>query len=227
MTKSITTLEGPLTKPASGGPAKQLIVFLHGVGADGFDLIGLASAMAEAFPDAQFMSPHAPFPCDMAPNGHQWFSLQDRNPDALFQGVQEAEPILNAYLDEQLTMLGMDDSQLAVVGFSQGTMTALHTMLRRAKPCAGIVGFSGALIGSHVLADDATAKPPVCLVHGEMDDVVPFAAMEMAREGLEEAGINVETHAREGLAHGIDQPAIDIASAFLQRCFSNAQSNAA
>lgn len=211
-----TYLEGPVVKPASGGVAKQLIIFLHGVGADGNDLISLSHELAPHLPDAQFSSPNAPFACDMAPFGFQWFSLQERTGEALLNGVRTVEPILNQYIDDQLMMLGLDDSKLAIVGFSQGTMTALHTMPRRAKPCAAVVGFSGALVGAQQLLDEMQSKPPVCLVHGDMDNVVPFEAMEIAADALEAGGFTYETHARPNLGHGIDGGAIEIAAKFLK-----------
>ena len=224
---SDSLLEGPVRKPASGGAVKQLVVLLHGVGADGTDLIGLAPMLAEALPDAQFVSPHAPFEYDMAPLGRQWFSLSDRNPVALLEGVRNVEPIVNRYMDDMLRMLGLSDDALAVVGFSQGTMTALHAVPRRAKPCAAVVGFSGALVGADVLASEAASKPPVFLAHGEMDDVVPFAAMGMAEEGLRGAGIEVRTSARPNVGHGIDPEGLDLAAKFLQARFGVAQASAA
>lgn len=213
------SLSGPSAKPISGGKAKQLIVFLHGVGADGADLFGLARELAPLFPDAHFASPNAPFPCDMAPFGYQWFSLQNRDPQAMLEGVKIAAPIVDHYLNNQLQALELDDSKLAVVGFSQGTMTALYTMLRRKSACAGIVGFSGALIGAETLAQEIAARPPVCLIHGALDEVVPFAAMRWASEALELANVPQETHARPDLGHGIDGEGLEIAVEFLQKRF--------
>jgi len=120
-----------------GRKARALVVFLHGLGADGNDLISLAPLLESVLPDTAFASPHAPFPCDMAPLGRQWFSLQDRDPDVLLAGVQAAAPLLNAFLDQELKAHGLSDERLALVGFSQGTMIALHVALRRPRPCAG------------------------------------------------------------------------------------------
>ncbi len=208
-------LSGPMMEPASGGAPKQIILFLHGVGADGQDLIGLAPFFAEQFPDALFISPNAPFPCDMAPFGYQWFSLLDRDPEVLLAGVRQAEPIVNGFIDSLLERYQLPISKLAIVGFSQGTMTSLYTLLRRAEPVAALVGFSGAMIGTDRLAGEVTCKPPVCLIHGDRDMVVPFAAMEIASEALGDAGVEHETHARPGLGHGIDPEGIDIARGFL------------
>lgn len=217
MNDHLPTLSGSWAKPYSGGAPKQLVVFLHGIGADGRDLITLAHELGPYLPDAQFVSPDAPFPCDMAPMGYQWFSLQDRNPDALLAGARKAEPILNQYLDDQLAMYNIPVEKLAVVGFSQGTMLALHTMPRRAQPCACVIGFSGALIGGDLLADEIRSKPPVCLIHGDMDDVVPFQAMALASEALREAGVAHETHACPNVAHGIDPQGLLAAIEFLKQ----------
>lgn len=217
MTQTTSNITGASQKPRSGGAPKQLIVFLHGVGADGDDLISLSSEMNDALPDAQFVSPNAPFPCDMAPFGYQWFSLQSRSHDAMLSGVQQVAPILNQYLDEQLMLHNLTDDKMAIVGFSQGTMTALYTMPRRAKACAAVVGFSGAMIGGNMLAEEKLSAPPICLIHGQRDDVVPFEAMRAASDALREAGIDCETHARPNLAHGIDPEGLELAIAYLKK----------
>ena len=207
-------------KPASGGAAKQLFLFLHGLGANGNDLITLAHDFAQEFHDAAFLSPHAPFECDMAPGMHmsyQWFSMADRSVDALSQGVREAEPIVNKFIDDQLMIHGLDDSKLVVVGFSQGTMLALHTMLRRPKPCAAVIGFSGALVDGGALSEEIQSRPPVCLIHCDMDDVVPHAALGLADEILEEVGVPHEVHTIPNLAHGIDQQGLYQATQFLKK----------
>src|ERR1700760_4311120 len=140
------TLSGPSRPPASGGPAKQLVILLHGLGADGNDLIGLAPYWAPLLPDAEFVSPNAPFPCDMAPYGYQWFSAQDRSPAAVLAGVRAAAPMLDTFIDESLAERGLGDADRALVGFSKGTMMSLFAGLRRAQPTAGILGFSGRLL---------------------------------------------------------------------------------
>jgi len=213
----MTQLTGPSLAPASGNTPQQLIVFLHGLGADGNDLISLAEFFREDFPDARFVSPHAPFPCDMAPVGYQWFSLQDWSMDSLLTGARHAAPILNDFLDTQLTADGLSPERLAVIGFSQGSMMALHTMLRRELPCcAAIIGFSGALIAPQELGDEIRCRPPVCLIHGDDDGVVPFAALDGSAEALKAHQVPVDRHPRPGLGHGIDPEGIAIARRFLR-----------
>ena len=211
------TLNGPTLAPASGGPAKQLVILLHGVGADGNDLIGLAPELARVLPDAEFLAPNAPEACDMAPVGFQWFSLQDRSPTSVEAGVRAAAPLLEEYIDDQLEDREIDDSRLALIGFSQGCMMALHTGLRRHVAPAAILGYSGMLTASDKLAAEITCRPPVLLVHGEADPVVPFQALDAARAGLEGAGVEVQTLSRPGLGHGIDEEGIRHGAALLKK----------
>ncbi len=209
------TLSGPLRRPASGGPARQLVVLLHGVGADGNDLVGLAPHLARALPEAEFLAPDAPFPCDMAPFGRQWFSLQDRSEAAVSEGVRRAAPLLDAFLDEALAARGLADDDLALLGFSQGTMMALHVALRRPRACAGVVGYSGRLAGADALAAEIRARPPVLLVHGAADEVVPASSLEGAAAALRAAGVSVRTALRPGLGHAIDAEGLASGIAFL------------
>lgn len=212
------SLNGPEAAPKSGA-VKRLAIFLHGVGADGNDLLSLGGFLAPQLPDTQFLSPNAPFKFDMAPFGYQWFSLLDRAPAKLLAGVQTAAPILDAYIDAQRDRFKLSDSDIALIGFSQGTMTALYTALRRTRPLAGIVGFSGALIGDELLVKEVKSRMPVCLIHGEEDDVVPFGALTHAEQSLRAHGVDVTAHARAGLGHGIDEQGLAIATAFLKKIF--------
>ncbi|MBX9726250.1 MAG: hypothetical protein K2X09_03200, partial [Rickettsiales bacterium] len=165
---SPTALSGPELK-AQSGITKRIVIFLHGLGADGNDLLSLAPMLD--LPDTHFMSPNAPFPCDMAPYGYQWFSLQDRNPARILPEIRTAEPILNAYIDSALARFNLKPKDLALIGFSQGSMMALHTAPRRASAIAGVVGISGALFGAERLSSEITSRPPVCLIHGTHDEV--------------------------------------------------------
>lgn len=213
----LPTLDGPSHPPAAGGKPRQLVILLHGLGADGNDLIGLAPLFAQILPEAEFLSPNAPFPCDMSPYGFQWFSLQDRGQAPLVAQVSAAAPILDAYIDAALAARGLTDSELALVGFSQGTMMALYVGLRRARPVAGIVGFSGALLAGEALPQELRSRPPVLLIHGDADPVVPFDALAMAEASLQAAGVPVETLTSPGLGHGIDEAGLKRAAAFLQQ----------
>jgi phospholipase/carboxylesterase len=213
------SLSGPVHKPAGGGKPRQLVILLHGVGADGGDLIGLAPYWAPLLPEAEFVAPDAPFPCDMGPFGRQWFSLQDRSPAALLAGLRAVAPMVDAFIDDALAARGLGDEALTLVGFSQGTMTSLHVGLRRARPCAGILGFSGALAGPDALAQEIRARPPVLLIHGDADEVVPVRALPAAVTTLEAVGVPVESVVTPGLGHSIDEAGLKRGAQFLRRIF--------
>ncbi len=212
-------LDGPRLAPASGGAAKQLVVFLHGYGADGNDLIGLGREWARALPHAAFVSPHAPEPCGMAPTGRQWFNLTFRDPNEMAQGVAKAGPMVDAFLAAELERLRLRSSALGLVGFSQGTMVALSTGLGRRPPPAAIVGYSGALASVEALPEGGKG-PAILLVHGDMDEVIPVDAMMIAREQLAQAGLPVEWHVATGLGHGIDPTGLKLGGDFLKQAFS-------
>ncbi len=213
-------LDGPSVPPAAGGTPEQLVILLHGLGADGHDLISLAPHLG--LPHAEFVAPHAPFPCDMAPVGYQWFSLRDFSGEAMAAGVRAAAPILDAFIDDALAARSLTDAQLALMGFSQGCMMALHVALRRTVPCAAVLGFSGTLAAAADLANEISVRPPVLLVHGEADPVVPARALPHAEAGLKAASVPVEAHLRPGLEHGIDAEGIALAQAFLAQAFAPA-----
>ena len=209
-------LSGPSRPPASGGKPSRLVILLHGLGADGNDLIGLAPYWAPMLPEAEFLSPNAPFPCDMAPYGQQWFSSQDRSPAAVLAGVRAAAPILDAFIDEALAARGLGDGDLALVGFSQGTMMSLFVGLRRAQPAAGIVGFSGRLLAPELLTNELRSRPRILLVHGTEDPLVPYASLAAAEAALTSAGVPVETLTCPGIGHSIDEEGLRRGGHFLR-----------
>lgn len=203
----VASLDGPRLAPK--GPAKQLVVFLHGYGADGNDLIAIGEQWRDLLPGTAFVAPHAPEPCAQAPVGRQWFPLSLRDEKELWPGVSGAQPALDQFLDAELARYGLSDERLALVGFSQGTMLALHVGLRRKRAPAAILGYSGLLAGPEHLAnaqakDAKGAHPPILLAHGDQDDVIPVEAMFIAAEQLAEANIPVQWHLASGLGHGID-----------------------
>ena len=217
-------LDGPRLEPTSGN-AKQLIVFLHGYGADGNDLIDIGRAWAGLMPDAAFVSPHAPNPCGQAPVGREWFPLTFRDPNERWTGVNAASPTLSAFLDTELARRQLPPSALALVGFSQGTMMALHMGLRRTVEPAAIVGFSGMLVlpenpDPDAVAAEIISKPPVLLVHGDLDEVIPVQAVLHASQGLGALEVPVQFHISSGVGHGIDQEGLRHGGEFLAKQFA-------
>lgn len=212
-------LSGPRI-PAANGKADRLVIFCHGYGADGNDLIDLGRHWQRLLPTAAFASPHAPERCTMSPMGYQWFAITRMQPDEMLRGVERAAPILNAFIDAELTRLSLDPSRVALVGFSQGTMMSLHVGLRRATPPAAIVGFSGALPGPDKLHAEIVGRPPVLLTHGDADDMIPVEAMFLAAHGLGAAGAAVRWHVSRGVGHGIGPDSLELAGQFLVDAFA-------
>ena len=204
--------------PASGGPARQLIVLCHGVGADGHDLIDLAPYWGKSLPDAAFSAPDAPEPYDGAPFGRQWWSIGDRDPVRTAAAIARARPLLDAYIDAELARLGLPATAYALMGFSQGAMMVLYAGLRRATPPCAILAFSGALIAADQLPQRSN-DAPVLLVHGEADDVVPVARSRDAESALRAAGVPVETMFIPRLGHSIDPAGLDLGAEALRRRF--------
>ncbi len=215
----IPHLTGPMVIPADGSKPEQVVLLLHGVGSDGDDLINLATYFGKVLPKAIFIAPNAPFRFDGGPMGHQWFSLADPSNEKKLEGVQMSAPILNALINHLLAELGLDESKMALVGFSQGAMMALHVGLRRVKPLAGIIGYSGALVGGEKLADEIKSKPPVLLMHGDADPVVPPDMMHHAEDTMKAAGVPVAAYLCPGLAHGLDDMCIQLGMEFLAEMF--------
>ncbi len=210
-------IDGPRQAPADGQSARAQVILLHGYGADGNDLIGLASYWARELPHVGFVSPHAPFPCEMSPQGRQWFSLGDRSPESMLTGTRMAAQVIDGFIDDELQRLNLTPNKLALVGFSQGTMMSLFVGPRRAEQIAGIVGYSGRLVAPELLAGEIKTKPPVTLVHGAADEMVPAAALEQAVTGLQAVGIEAASQMRPGLGHSIDDEGLRIGLSFLRQ----------
>ncbi|MER2520027.1 MAG: dienelactone hydrolase family protein [Bdellovibrionales bacterium] len=209
--------------PLRGGKPQRVAVFLHGVGDRGDGgLLAIGQMLQHDFPDCEFICPDAPFPYDMAPpefGGRQWFSLQSRDASAIAMGVRAAAPILNAYLDNILKNRDLTPDKMALIGFSQGTMMSLYVAPRRSQPIAAVIGYSGCLIDGGSLQTEKRCSPPILLVHGLCDDVVPHALMSEAVRELSAAGLATETFSCPQLAHSIDEAGIARGRAFLKQKF--------
>lgn len=195
--------------PATGGKPCRAVIFLHGLGDSGSGgLLSIGQIWQPSLPDCEFICPDAPYPYDMAPpefGGRQWFSLQDRSFDKILQGVQQAVPTLNVYIDHVLTTRELTPDRLALVGFSQGAAMALYTAPRRPEPVACVLAYSGFFAGGEALRTEKKSSPPVFLAHGTQDEVVPYAAMAMAEAGLKAANIPVTAVTCPGASHTIDE----------------------
>ncbi|MEM6678310.1 MAG: dienelactone hydrolase family protein [Pseudomonadota bacterium] len=211
-------LSGHRVAPANGQPARALVILLHGYGADGRDLAGLSGPLGDAVPHAAFRAPNAPERCRVNPQGFQWFPIpwiDGSSEQEMTTSFNAAVDVLGRYLDSAMAAEGVGPEATALVGFSQGTMMSLYVAPRRAGGVAGIVGFSGRLVGAETLAAEALSKPPVLLVHGDRDEVIPVAALEEARKGLAAAGLPVSAHVSAGTPHGIAPDGLGLARAFL------------
>ena len=210
-------VNGKSLKPRSGAAPRQIVVLLHGFGSSGADMIALAPHWQDALPDALFLAPHAPQRCGIMGAGYQWWGLSGFAPSALAAGAASAAPAIDAFIDKKLEQYGLTEAQLALVGFSQGTMMALHIGLRRARAVAAVVGYSGMLTGVAGLAHKEIAKPPVLLVHGTADPVVPIAALHMAESELKRLGVPVTTHVSFGVAHSVDPVGLRLGRDFIAK----------
>jgi phospholipase/carboxylesterase len=209
------SLSGPKVAAVSGHP-DSLVVFVHGYGSNGDDLISLSEYWARALPNTAFVSPNAPQICPGAPDGYQWWDIAAARGDRM-AGVRTAAPLLDGFIDEQLAALGLTGDRLALVGFSQGTMMALEVAPRRAVAPAAVVGYSGRLIGPERLVAETTARPPILLVHGQEDPMVPVSSIYEARDALTAAGFDVSGYISPGLGHSIDQAGLQLGGDFLRK----------
>ena len=209
-------LNGPRIEPENGNPEK-LVILCHGYGSNGDDLIGLVPHLQRAMPNAVYVSPNAPDLCFGAPNGYQWFPLSTLSREERLAGTLMAAPTLDHFIDQQLEKYALENKDLILVGFSQGTMMTLHVGLRRSSDIAGIVGFSGAMTLPDGWKDEVTSKPPAVLIHGDMDNVVPVQLMHEAFIALLEIDLNVDNHVSPGIMHSIGPDGLQKAMEFLAK----------
>ncbi len=213
----VQALSGPRLPPARGA-ATHLVVLVHGYGADGNDLIGLAPLLQRLLPTASFVAPNAPERCQGSPMGYQWFPISRLDPQEIVRGVEGAAETLNAFLDGELERAKLPPERLALVGFSQGTMMSLHVGLSRAAKPAAIAGFSGALARSAAL-EAVREPPPILLVHGTEDPMIPAAALFDAAGALGAMDAAVQWHLSPGVGHSIDEAGIVLCGNFLRLAF--------
>ncbi len=205
-------------RAAKSGTADSLVIFLHGYGADGNDLIGLGDVLADHLPDTVFVAPNAPEKCVNNPMGYQWFPIPHMDGSSAEMAAQSfvrSEKLLNDFITDIMAAEGIGPDKTILVGFSQGTMMSLHVGPRRDEQLAGIVGFSGRLLEPERLESEVKTKPPIFLIHGDQDQVVPPENLPLAADALSKAGFEVYTHISEGMAHGIAQDGLSLALQFM------------
>ena len=208
-------VNGSSLQPLSGGSPKQIVLLLHGYGSSGADLIALAPHWQRDLPDALFLAPNAPRRLNNLSSGYQWWPLAAFTPQALASGAASAAPAIDAFIERKLHQYELIEASLAIVGFSQGTMMALHVGLRRPRKVAAIIGYSGMLTGGHELSHLPITRPPVLLIHGSADPVVPVAALHDAQTQLEHLGVNVTAHISPGVGHSVDPVGLRIGGEFV------------
>jgi phospholipase/carboxylesterase len=219
----MTKLEGASYGPHNDGKPGHMVILLHGYGADGNDLIGLAPVMGPLMPDVVFYAPNAPQPCEGNPFGYQWFPVSRLDPTLALAGVRGAAADVDAFLDQKMAEHCLDESKTALVGFSQGTMMSLQIGLRRAAAPKAIVGYSGMLVTPLEEKDvepfmkGITGKPPVLLIHGDQDQLIPVQAVLQAAQGLAAMDVPTEWHISPGVGHGIDEEGLRQGAEFLAR----------
>lgn len=206
-------LSGPVM-PAASGKTDSLVILSHGYGSDGNDLIGLAPYWQKILPNTGFVAPNAPEACPGSPNGYQWFPISRLDPHAIAHGVETAAPVLAGFIAEALHKFAVPPSRLVLVGFSQGTMMSLHVGLRLAVPPAAILGFSGMIAAPPPL--ELVSPPPVMMVHGDADDMLPPSQMHLAVRLMGMAGISAQWHVSHGVGHGIDPEGLEIGGRFVR-----------
>ena len=214
---ALAVIDGPRVAPIPATSPTSLVIQLHGNGSNGDDLISLAPHWRGVLPATVFVAPNAPEPCPGAPGGFQWWALTGADREARASGVARAAPVLDAFIDAELARYGLAEAQLALVGFSQGTMMALHVGPRRPRTLAGIVGYSGMLATEAGLADPAITRPPILLIHGDADPMIPVAAFHQAEAALVRDGFAVESHVSPGLGHSIDLAGLQLGGQFLAK----------
>lgn len=211
-------VNGASLQPRSGGAPKQIVLLLHGFGSSGRDMISLVPTWQQALPDALFLAPHAPQRCAIGA-GYQWWGLSELSPQALARGAARAAPAIDSFIDRKLAQYGLTDAELAILGFSQGTMMALHVGLRRQAQVAAIVGYSGMLAGVAELRGELASRPPVLMVHGSQDLVVPVTALHTAERELKQVDVQVTTHVCPNLDHSVDPTGIRLGCEFVAMAF--------
>ena len=202
-------------------PVEWLVLFLHGYGSSGADLMNFADFWEASMPNVAFVAPDGPTPAKEG--GFQWVGKRPGADPKLYDDAVAVQPIIDVFVDEELARLNLDASRLAIVGFSQGTLMTLHMGLRRKVAPAALLGYAGGLVGRERLAEEMTARPPVMLINGELDELAPVYGMHVAVKALSEAGVVVAGQAVPNLDHAVNADALIFGGRFLLSAFAYRQ----
>ena len=212
-------LNGP-TINYNTGKFDKIIVFLHGYGANGNDLVSIGNSWQKELPNTMFISPNAPFDCPWGNDAYQWFELSSISPESVGDGLKKAGPYLNEFIDHISNETKIPIEKLFFVSFSQGTMMALYHLCKRSSICAGIMGYSGLLFCDKDFDLSIKSKPPIRLYHGKNDDVIIFEQTVNASEKLKSLEFDVDHKIKDSLGHGIDEEGLDYGLEFIKKTFN-------
>ncbi|WP_376963901.1 alpha/beta fold hydrolase [Azospirillum sp. A26] len=207
--------------PASGAAARRLVILLHGVGSSGADLMPLAQSWRQALPDTAFVAPDAPQPFDMG-NGHQWFSIAGVTEENRPARVAAALPALVELIEAERQRAGVAPADVALVGFSQGSIMALHLAMTAPERCGAVVAFAGRIAAPVVTPDGSGRRPPVLMIGGAADSIMPPAVVQAAAAHFRSAGFAVEEQLLRGVPHTITAAGAQLGLDFLQRVLPSA-----
>ena len=203
--------------PLSKNKPRQAIVLCHGYGGDGKDISALAINWQRFLPDAIFLCPNAPEICSVNPQGYQWFDLASDEEEVILEKSLVAEKKLSIFLDQVFENFQLGPSNLALVGFSQGTMMGIQVGIKKKNKINCLIGYSGKIINQKHLSENINSKPKMFLMHGENDTIVPPTHLLEAKEYLKKNGINVKTKMFKNCEHRIPVEGSSLGLGFLKK----------
>ena len=210
-------LESASVSPLSKNKPRQAIILCHGYGGDGKDISALAISWQRFLPDAVFLCPNAPEVCADNPQGFQWFDLISEDKEIILEKSLIAEEKLNTFLDQVSNNFQLEPFNLALVGFSQGSMIGIQVALKKKEQINCLIGYSGKVINQKHLSDNINSKPKIFLMHGANDTIVPPTYLLEAKAYLKKHGINTKTKMFKNCEHKIPVEGSSLGLGFLKK----------